>query len=96
MSDDAREGVVLLHGIRRTHRSMRKLARACQAAGFATLNIDYPSSKGNIEDHAMQIAPAIITFATRFERVHLVGFSKRLRTDEAVMVTACGRWSGGR
>jgi hypothetical protein len=27
--DDAREGVVLLHGIRRTHRSMRKIARAC-------------------------------------------------------------------
>lgn len=75
MSDDAREGVVLLHGIRRTHRSMRKIARACQSAGFATLNIDYPSSKGTIEDHAMQIAPAIITFATRFERVHLVGFS---------------------
>ncbi len=75
MSDDAREGVVLLHGIRRTHRSMRRIARACQAAGFATLNIDYPSSKGTIEDHAMQIAAAIITFATRFERVHLVGFS---------------------
>ncbi len=75
MSDDAREGVVLLHGIRRTHRSMRKIARACQTAGFATLNIDYPSSKGSIEDHAMQIAAAIITFATRFERVHLVGFS---------------------
>lgn len=75
MTDDAREGVVLVHGLRRTHRSMRKIARACQGAGFATLNIDYPSSKGGIEDHAMQIAAAIITFATRFERVHLVGFS---------------------
>lgn len=75
VSDDAREGVVLLHGLLRTHRSMRKIARACQVAGFATLNIDYPSRKGTIEDHAMQMAAAIITFATRFERVHLVGFS---------------------
>ncbi len=75
MKDDAREGVVLLHGIGRTHRSMRGIARACQAAGFATLNIDYPSRKGTIEDHAMQVAATILTFATRFERVHLVGFS---------------------
>ncbi len=73
--DDAREGVVLLHGIGRTYRSMTRLARACQAAHFATLNVDYPSRKGPIDQHIHALHRAVIPFATRFERIHFIGFS---------------------
>ena len=42
-SRDNQDGVVLLHGISRTALSFRKMQIALEAAGFATLNIDYPS-----------------------------------------------------
>lgn len=41
--------VVLLHGIARTAKSMRKIERALQVAGYETINIDYPSRKYSIE-----------------------------------------------
>ena len=37
--------VLLLHGIARTAASLGKLARSLGAAGFETLNLDYPSRK---------------------------------------------------
>ena len=42
-TDPRSPGVVLLHGIARTSRSLRRIERALQAADFATLNLDYPS-----------------------------------------------------
>lgn len=38
------ECVVLLHGLARSADSMRKLGQAFSAAGYRTLNIDYPST----------------------------------------------------
>lgn len=40
--------VLLLHGIARTSASLTKLARTLEAAGFATLNLDYPSRKHSL------------------------------------------------
>jgi pimeloyl-ACP methyl ester carboxylesterase len=60
---DHRDGVVLLHGISRTFRSFRKMQRAIEAAGFATLNIDYPSRRKSLEALADDIHPAIERFA---------------------------------
>jgi pimeloyl-ACP methyl ester carboxylesterase len=41
--DGPRQEVVLLHGLGRTWRSMRPVARALERAGFVTHNIGYPS-----------------------------------------------------
>jgi pimeloyl-ACP methyl ester carboxylesterase len=52
--------VVLLHGLARSERSMRKMERALAGAGYGTCNIDYPSTRHPIEvllrDH---VRPAI-------------------------------------
>ncbi|RYD35618.1 MAG: alpha/beta fold hydrolase [Verrucomicrobiaceae bacterium] len=40
---DSAEKVVLLHGLGRSWRAMNPLARRLQEAGFATLNLPYPS-----------------------------------------------------
>jgi len=48
----ASEGVILLHGLCRTHRSMTKMASALEAEGYVVLNVDYPSRKATIEELA--------------------------------------------
>ena len=47
--------VLLLHGIARTSASLAKLARSLDAAGFATLNLDYPSRKQSLADLAEHV-----------------------------------------
>ncbi|MBR0987565.1 alpha/beta fold hydrolase [Bradyrhizobium liaoningense] len=75
-SGDARcPGVVLLHGIARTSASLTKLERALRAAGFATLNIDYPSRKKPIVALADDLHPAISRFAERDAPLHFVAHS---------------------
>jgi pimeloyl-ACP methyl ester carboxylesterase len=44
-----REGVILLHGLARTDRSMVKLASALERDGYVVVNVDYPSRTGTIE-----------------------------------------------
>jgi len=44
--------VLLLHGIARNSASLAKLARGLDAAGFGTLNLDYPSRKQSLADLA--------------------------------------------
>jgi pimeloyl-ACP methyl ester carboxylesterase len=68
-------GVVLLHGIARTSRSLNKLERALQAAGFATLNLDYASRRKPIAALAEGLHPAIAPFAGRNARLHFVAHS---------------------
>lgn len=50
------ECVVLLHGLNRSWRAMRPMARALHEAGFTTANVDYPSQAGSVE----QIAPLAV------------------------------------
>jgi pimeloyl-ACP methyl ester carboxylesterase len=47
--------VVLLHGLVRAKDSMRSLARAMEDAGYEVLDINYPSTRGQIDDFASQI-----------------------------------------
>jgi pimeloyl-ACP methyl ester carboxylesterase len=68
-------GVVLLHGIARTSASLMCLERALQAAGFATLNIDYASRTRPIADLADDIHPDIAGFADRDAPLHFVAHS---------------------
>jgi pimeloyl-ACP methyl ester carboxylesterase len=44
--------VVLVHGLLRTHRSMRTAARAARRRGYAVINWHYASSRHGISDHA--------------------------------------------
>jgi alpha-beta hydrolase superfamily lysophospholipase len=75
-ADTATPGVVLLHGIARTSRSLRKLERALQGEGFATLNLDYASRKKPIEVLAADIHPHIEEFENNSGGpIHFVGHS---------------------
>jgi len=50
------ECVVLLHGLNRSWRAMRPMAKALHEAGFTTANVDYPSQAGSVE----QLAPLAV------------------------------------
>jgi len=70
------DGVVLLHGISRTSRSLRKMQTAIEAPGFATLNLGYASRRKALEQLAEDIHPAIERFAGDIEgSIHFVGHS---------------------
>ena len=53
---DSGECVVLLHGLNRSMRAMGDMAEAFQDAGYATVNVDYPSQQGTVES----LAPTVI------------------------------------
>ncbi|HEV8198681.1 MAG TPA: alpha/beta fold hydrolase [Candidatus Polarisedimenticolia bacterium] len=53
------EEVVLLHGLGRTWRSMRPVARALRRAGFVTHNIGYPSRRHRLPVLAELVAERI-------------------------------------
>jgi pimeloyl-ACP methyl ester carboxylesterase len=55
--------VVLLHGIAGRSLMLRRLEKALQRAGFATLNLDYASRKKPLDQLADDIHPAIAAFA---------------------------------
>lgn len=52
--------VVLLHGLNRTPRSMRRLERALAADGYAVLNLRYPARKQGIEALAEHLGRAVM------------------------------------
>ena len=68
-------GVVLLHGLARTSRSLAKMERALQGAGFATFNLDYASRKRRIEALADDIHPDIVRFAEDVGALHFLAHS---------------------
>jgi len=69
-------GVILLHGIARSSRSFCKMQNAIEAAGFATLNLDYASRRKSLEALADDIHPAINHFARNLSGpIHFVGHS---------------------
>jgi hypothetical protein len=51
--------VILLHGLWRSHHAMDPLARSLHAAGFATLNVPYPSTRRSISQLVHQLGPLI-------------------------------------
>ena len=70
------QGVVLLHGIARTSRSMRKLEAALEQSGFVTLNLDYASRRKPLQALAADIHPDIAQFAETIDGpLHFVGYS---------------------
>ena len=70
------DGVVVLHGIVRTYRSMRGLASHLERSGYRVLNLGYPSTRHPIEKLATVIYPEIAAFAETISgKLHFVGYS---------------------
>src|SRR4051794_20374585 len=63
VTDPRSPGVVLLHGIARTSRSLHKVEKALRTCGFATLNLDYASRRKPLDALAADIHPDITKFA---------------------------------
>lgn len=57
-SNDLGDGVLLLHGLCRTNRSMEGMSRALQAQGYRVLNLGYASRAGGIETLAEEVLEA--------------------------------------
>lgn len=73
----AGEGVILLHGLCRTNRSMDRMEAAFAAAGFTVVNVDYPSRVSAVEPLGEKvIGRALEDPRLRgCERVHFVAHS---------------------
>ncbi|MET4260490.1 pimeloyl-ACP methyl ester carboxylesterase [Bradyrhizobium sp. S3.12.5] len=70
------DGVVLLHGIGVGSWTLKKLDRALQRRGFATLNLDYSSRKKPLEALAEEIQAPIAAFAEQCDgAIHFVAHS---------------------
>jgi pimeloyl-ACP methyl ester carboxylesterase len=75
--DDDSKRVVLLHGIGRTSRSMKKMEEALQGANYQTCNIPYPSTKHPIKELAADFVLPKITecFGKGTFPIHFVAHS---------------------
>ena len=65
--------VVLLHGLGRSPRSMRRLASGLEEAGFAPLAIGYPSRTHSIAELIEQLRPRLAALGPG--TIHFVGHS---------------------
>ena len=59
------EGVILLHGLARTRRSMRPLAAYCKRQGYRVVNAGYPSCRHPIEILAQSVIPPAVAALRR-------------------------------
>jgi pimeloyl-ACP methyl ester carboxylesterase len=75
-SDRPSEGVVFLHGISRSFRSLIRMQKAVDTAGFATRNIGYPSREKPLSVLVDDIHPALAPFIEANEgATHFVSHS---------------------
>lgn len=78
MSDSApdKDYVVVVHGIARTYRSMRSLAKFLKAQGYPVLNVGYPSTRIPLESLIEHINKQVVAFNRDPQRkIHFVGYS---------------------
>ncbi|MCX4188154.1 esterase/lipase family protein [Methylophaga sp. OBS4] len=72
---EKQESVILLHGLLRSYRSMNKLEKALQQAGYHTINCDYQSSRYSIEALSEAAIPATLSRCPPDITVHFVTHS---------------------
>ena len=72
-----KECVILLHGLARTPRSMKKLETYLAAKGYPVINAGYPSTREPIQTLAEKYIPNAINACQRFqpEKIHFVTHS---------------------
>ena len=68
------ELVVLLHGMRRSGRSMGKMAKRLREEGYRTATVDYPSKWG-VHETTERVFEALATVTAGATRVHFVTHS---------------------
>ncbi len=69
------ESVILLHGLARSDRSMSKLEKALRGEGYCVQNINYESTRNNIQSLAEQVIGPAIAACPGESRVHFVTHS---------------------
>jgi len=69
------EYVILLHGLARTDKSMEKLAKSLDKAGYSTVNIKYPSTKYRIEKLAKDAITEALNQCPNNAKIHFVTHS---------------------
>jgi pimeloyl-ACP methyl ester carboxylesterase len=74
-ADDARELVVLVHGMGRTPVSMYLLERRLTAEGFRVVNWGYSSTSDSIAELSQDLAGTVAELAGAAPRIHFVGHS---------------------
>lgn len=72
---DARELVVLVHGMGRSPASMWLLARRLEADGYRVLNFGYPSTRGTVAELGARLARRAGQRTGGAPRVHFIGHS---------------------
>lgn len=78
MSDSvsSKDYVVVVHGIARTYRSMRSMAKFLKGQGYSVLNVDYPSTRIPLESLVEHIHKQVKDFNKDPQRkIHFVGYS---------------------
>jgi len=68
------ETVILLHGLFRSRRSFRGLARYLAGQGYEVVAIEYPSTQASIEKHAAQLA-RLIARTDGARKIHFITHS---------------------
>ena len=71
----AQDCVVLLHGLAKSDRDMRKLERRLSDEGFTTVNHDYASTSKPIEELSTEVVAPALTKCGTYDRVHFVTHS---------------------
>ena len=69
------ECVILLHGLARTSRSMKKIARALKERGYLTVNVNYPSTKHLIDKLAQDAISKALKQCPEHAKIHFVTHS---------------------
>ena len=72
--DPSREAVVFIHGMKRTGRSMGKMARAAEAAGYNAVVCSYPSDR-SVHATTTNLFAALAPIIDAAPRVHFVTHS---------------------
>jgi len=77
INEQARESVILLHGLARTSESMLSMEEALKKVGFTVHNIDYSTRHGTIEDLSERIVGAAIELSRQegADKIHFVTHS---------------------
>ncbi len=67
--------VIVLHGIVRSSRHMKSLSKYLKRGGFEVVNINYPSTKYQIEELVEIINQEISSRVVEDKKIHFVGYS---------------------
>ncbi|WP_438970033.1 esterase/lipase family protein [Methylophaga sp.] len=70
-----KQHVILLHGLARTSRSMRRLASSLRKAGFTVDNCRYPSRQLSIEELSESVISSALKRSSESDKVHFVTHS---------------------